>query len=225
MFVDGKYISPDTWYDGDGKPFQPQVHYFVGGATKLYGAALYRLRPGDFGDSGTSTGSLRPGRCPTTTSSRGTPGPSACTRCTATAARTRPRARSEPYPWPRFHEPRIQQIHDGLARAAPPFHAPCGILLDEADRPRSACIRCAWCDGYPCLVHAKSDAEVIAAGPRSAGERHPGHRRRGDKAGDWQLRRPAVAARLPPGSRRHARRPLRASPVASAAHRGLPRHP
>ena len=45
VFVDGKYISPDTWYDADGKPFQPQVHYFVGGATKLYGAALYRLRP------------------------------------------------------------------------------------------------------------------------------------------------------------------------------------
>ena len=25
------------WRDGDGKAFQPQVHYFVGGATKLYG--------------------------------------------------------------------------------------------------------------------------------------------------------------------------------------------
>src|SRR5215468_11345197 len=50
VFVDGKYISADTWYDADGKPFQPQVHYFVGGATKLYGAALYRLRPGDFGE-------------------------------------------------------------------------------------------------------------------------------------------------------------------------------
>ena len=25
VFVDGKYISPDTWYDADGKPFQPQV--------------------------------------------------------------------------------------------------------------------------------------------------------------------------------------------------------
>ena len=46
VFVDGKYISPDTWYDADGKPFQPQVHYFVGGATKMYGAALYRLRAG-----------------------------------------------------------------------------------------------------------------------------------------------------------------------------------
>ena len=45
VFIDGKYISKDTWYDADGKPFQPQVHYYVGGATKLYGAALYRLRP------------------------------------------------------------------------------------------------------------------------------------------------------------------------------------
>src|SRR5664279_2736794 len=43
VFVDGKYISRETWYDSDGKAFQPQVHYYVGGATKLYGAALYRL--------------------------------------------------------------------------------------------------------------------------------------------------------------------------------------
>src|SRR5215471_2598934 len=26
VFVEGRYISKDTWYDGDGKPFQPQVH-------------------------------------------------------------------------------------------------------------------------------------------------------------------------------------------------------
>src|SRR5439155_13875227 len=50
VFVDNKYVSPETWYDERGKPFQPQVHYFVGGATKLYGAALYRLRPQDFGE-------------------------------------------------------------------------------------------------------------------------------------------------------------------------------
>jgi choline dehydrogenase-like flavoprotein len=50
VFVDGKYITRDTWYDADGKPFQPQVHYHVGGATKMYGAALYRLRPADFGE-------------------------------------------------------------------------------------------------------------------------------------------------------------------------------
>src|SRR5437879_3187754 len=50
VFVEGRYISPDTWYDADGKAFQRQVHYFVGGATKMYGAALYRLRPQDFGE-------------------------------------------------------------------------------------------------------------------------------------------------------------------------------
>jgi choline dehydrogenase-like flavoprotein len=50
VFVDNRYVSADTWYDGRGKPFQPQVHYFVGGATKLYGAALYRLRAEDFGE-------------------------------------------------------------------------------------------------------------------------------------------------------------------------------
>ena len=50
VFIDGRYISADTWYDSTGAPFQPQVHYFVGGSTKLYGAALYRLRPEDFGE-------------------------------------------------------------------------------------------------------------------------------------------------------------------------------
>ena len=49
VFADNRYISPETWYLPDGKPFQPQVHYFVGGATKLFGAALYRLRKEDFG--------------------------------------------------------------------------------------------------------------------------------------------------------------------------------
>ena len=50
VFVDNRYVSPDTWYDASGKPFQPGVHYFVGGATKMYGAALYRLRKEDFGE-------------------------------------------------------------------------------------------------------------------------------------------------------------------------------
>ncbi|MGH2539146.1 MAG: GMC oxidoreductase [Actinomycetota bacterium] len=74
---------------------------------------------------------------------------------------------SEQYPWPPVsHEPRIQQLADDLTSAGfTPFHAPCGILLNEADRPRSTCIRCTWCDGYPCLVHAKSDAEVISVRP------------------------------------------------------------
>jgi choline dehydrogenase-like flavoprotein len=38
-------------------------------------------------------------------------------------------------------------------------------MLDEANPPFSACIRCATCDGFPCLVHAKSDADVLGVRP------------------------------------------------------------
>ena len=74
---------------------------------------------------------------------------------------------SAPYPFPAVsHEPRIQQLHDDLARAGyRPFHAPCGVMLNEQNAPFSACIRCKDCDGFPCLVHAKSDAEVLAVRP------------------------------------------------------------
>ena len=77
---------------------------------------------------------------------------------------------SAPYPAPPVsHESRLQEISDALvAKGYHPFNAPCGILLDEADRNRSLCIRCAWCDGYPCMVHAKADAEVIAVRPSMA---------------------------------------------------------
>jgi len=168
VFVDGKYISPDTWYDGDGTPFQPQIHYFVGGATKMYGAALYRLRPADFGELKHLDG-ISPD-WPVTYDDfepwytkaewlyqvHGSHGED------PTEGRW-----SRQYPWPAVsHAPRIQQISDSLAQGGyHPFHAPCGILLNEADRPASTCIRCAWCDGYPCMVHAKADAEVIAVRP------------------------------------------------------------
>ena len=62
VFVQNRYVSADTWYDKDGRSFQPQVHYFVGGATKFYGAALYRLREQDFGELRHHGGTSRRGR-------------------------------------------------------------------------------------------------------------------------------------------------------------------
>jgi choline dehydrogenase-like flavoprotein len=168
VFIDGRYISKDTWYDADGKPFQPQVHYFVGGATKMYGAALYRLRPEDFGEI------------------RHVDGPSPAWPLSYddfepwyTKAEWLYQVRgthgedpteghwSKQYPWPAVsHEPRIKEIADALSDGGyHPFSAPCGVLLDEANRPKSTCIRCNTCDGFPCLVHAKSDAETMAVRP------------------------------------------------------------
>jgi choline dehydrogenase-like flavoprotein len=168
VFVENRYVSPDTWYDERGKPFQPQVHYFVGGATKLYGAALYRLRAEDFGELRHHDG-ISPAwpigyddiepyytlaeRMYQVHGARG-------------EDPTEPHA-SAPYPFPAVsHEPRIQQLSDDLAAAGHhPFHAPCGVMLEEDDMPHSACVRCSTCDGFPCLVHAKSDAEVLGVRP------------------------------------------------------------
>jgi len=168
VFVDNRYVSPDTWYDRDGQAFQPGVHYFVGGATKLYGAALYRLRKEDFGELRHQDGV-----------SPAWPIPYEELEPYYTLAEqhyqvhgargedpTEPPS-SAPYPHPPVsHEPRIQQLSDDLAAVGHhPFHAPCGIMLDESNPPFSTCIRCAQCDGFPCLVHAKSDAEVLGVRP------------------------------------------------------------
>src|SRR2546430_9200322 len=41
-----------------------------------------------------------------------------------------------------------------------PFHLPVGIMLDEQNPRQSACVRCATCDGHPCLVNAKAGMAV-----------------------------------------------------------------
>lgn len=168
VFVENRYISPDTWYDHTGKPFQPQVHYYVGGATKLYGAALYRLRKEDFSElkhyDGISPAwpisyeELEPyyDKAEKMYHVHGLRG----------VDPTEP-PYSAPYPYPPVsHEPRIQKLYDNLKLAGyHPFPAPCAVMLNEQDMAYSKCIRCQTCDGFPCLVHAKADAETVGIRP------------------------------------------------------------
>ncbi|MBS0655837.1 MAG: GMC family oxidoreductase, partial [Verrucomicrobia bacterium] len=74
---------------------------------------------------------------------------------------------SAPYPYPPVsHEPRIQQLYDNLKNAGyHPFPAPCAVMLNEQKPQFSTCIRCQTCDGFPCLVQAKADAETVAVRP------------------------------------------------------------
>ena len=39
VFLDNRYHTRETWQDKDGKDLHPQQAYFVGGQTKVYGAA------------------------------------------------------------------------------------------------------------------------------------------------------------------------------------------
>jgi choline dehydrogenase-like flavoprotein len=171
VFIEERYRATETWHGGDGRAFQPGIHYYVGGNTKVYGAALFRLRKEDFGElrhhGGISPAwpldyeDFEPYYCEAEHlyQVHGEHG----------VDPTEPAA-SEPYAHPPVsHEPAVQKIHDRLREHGyHPFPLPLGILLDERDgRPRydSACVRCDAFDGYPCLVRGKADAQVICVEP------------------------------------------------------------
>lgn len=168
VFVKNRYISPEMWYDNKGKSFQPQAHYFVGGATKLYGAALYRLRKEDFGELKHYDG-ISPAwpisyeefepyytKAEHLYQVHGKHG---------VDPTDPPFSADYAYP-PVSNEPRIQQLYDQLKQAGyHPFPAPCAIMLNESNMPFSTCIRCQTCDGFPCLVDAKADAEIMGVMP------------------------------------------------------------
>src|SRR5262245_45608294 len=48
--IEGRYNTKEVWYDKDGKPLHPHTNYNVGGNTKFYGSALFRMRKEDFGE-------------------------------------------------------------------------------------------------------------------------------------------------------------------------------
>ncbi len=166
--LEGKYVTKETWRDKDDKPLHPHTNYYVGGNTKFYGAALFRLRKEDFGEIKHHAGispawpiayeDLEPyyARAEKMYHVHGETG----------VDPTEP-PRSGPYPHPPIsHEPRIQQLHDHLKSSGyRPFHVPLGVQLNEDDPTASKCIRCESCDGFACMVHAKSDAEVCAVRP------------------------------------------------------------
>ena len=171
VFVEGAYQAKETWYGQDGREFHPGLHYYVGGNSKVYGAALFRMRERDF-DKIQHKDGISPawplkydifepyymeaeelfhvhgqrGEDPTEPPSSG------------------------PFPYPPVsHEPRIQALSDSLrAEGLRPFHLPLGILLDEKNgrpTPTSVCIRCDAFDGFPCLLNGKADAQVMCVDP------------------------------------------------------------
>ena len=171
--VQAKYHTKEVWTDKAGRPLHPHTNYYVGGNTKFYGAALFRLRQADFGEL-RHAGGVSPA-WPITYDELEPYYTEAERLYQVHGERgvdpTDPWA-SAAYPYPAVsHEPRIQRLHDDLAqRGLHPFHVPLGIMLDEERPNASRCIRCDTCDGFPCLVHAKSDAQVVCIEPALA---HP----------------------------------------------------
>lgn len=165
IFDENRYKPQELWQDvNGGQTFKPGVHYFVGGNTKVFGAAFPRLRREDFEalehEGGTSPAwpiryeELEPyyGLAETLYRVHGQTGEDP----------TEP-PRSTQFPFPAVpHEPAIEALYQRLkAQGLHPFSYPMGIDLREGGR----CIRCQTCDGFPCKVLAKSDADVCAVRP------------------------------------------------------------
>ncbi len=166
--LDGKYQTQEKWLDKDGKELHPHTNYYVGGNTKFFGAALFRLRKEDFGEI-KHHGGLSPAWPISYDDMEPYYGEAEAlyhVHGQRNEDPTEPPA-SSPYPQPPVsHEPRIQQLSDDFARLGlRPFHTPLGVMLDEKNPRASKCIRCGTCDGFPCLVYAKADAQVCAVDP------------------------------------------------------------
>ena len=178
VFVDGAYQCTDTWYGAGGETFHPGLHYYVGGNSKVYGSALFRLRERDFGALQHKDG-ISPawplgydvfepyyGQAEALFHVHGLRGEDP----------TEPWS-SAPYAYPPVqHEPRIEELNRVLMdQGLHPFHLPLGIKLDQnpdgSATTYSPCIRCDAFDGFPCAINAKADAQVICVDPTRAA--HP----------------------------------------------------
>lgn len=168
VFKHAKYFNTETWADKDNQDLHPAAGYWVGGNTKFYGGTLFRMREQEF-NAVVHKGGISPEWClnyddfePYYTQAEqlyhvhGQRGLDPVEPWT-----------TGDYPFPEIsHEPRIQAVHDDLKhKGFRPFYLPMAIKLNEAQQFLSECIRCETCDGHPCLMHAKADAEVMTVRP------------------------------------------------------------
>src|SRR5580658_8400566 len=172
VFGKARYQADENWKSADGATFKPGLHYWVGGNSKLYGAALFRLRETDFHGVRHVDGLSREwplkydvfepyyGEAEKLYRVHGVRGEDP----------TEPWA-SAPYPKPPIkHEPRIAELADGLKREGlHPFHMPMGAWIEEDENgviaPDSPCLRCDPFDGYPSLTNGKADAQIVCVDP------------------------------------------------------------
>jgi choline dehydrogenase-like flavoprotein len=163
VFAEQRYRTTETWYDGSGKPFRPGQFYFVGGHTKLYGAAMFRFRERDFEgiehDEGRTVpwpvryADLEPwyGEAERLFGVHGK------------AGKTRPNRRAlRLIPMVPFHMNRSSRMRSS-ACAPSACTVPYAGRRGHASRRHLRALR--TCDAFPCRIGAKGDAETRLLDP------------------------------------------------------------
>ena len=164
VFLDAKYKAKEAWLDKNGKEFHPGIHYCVGGNTKVYGAALLRMRERDFTELKHHGGSspswpisytdLEPyyTQAETLYHVHGERG----------IDPTEPPSEA-PYSYaPLPHESRIQELFNDMQNLGlSPFPLPIGVKMGQTDKGMSPPVLDRF-DGFPDPSESKADAHVIA---------------------------------------------------------------
>jgi len=164
VFDQKRYKPREIWEDAAGQPFQPGVHYFVGGSTKVFGAALQRLRREDFGVIKHEGGSHQHGQSAMMIWSLFMNRQRRSTRCMDNQVKTQLNLHVRV----RFHFLLSHTSHISLiwlsgciSRDYIPMPCQWEWICTQMDAA-SAVRRC---DGFPCQVLAKSDADVCCVRP------------------------------------------------------------
>jgi choline dehydrogenase-like flavoprotein len=168
VFANKRYHNAETWVDGHtGRRFSPGVFYYVGGNTKFFGAMVPRFREADFDNLAHAEGvspawpfpyaELEPwyGKAEALYRAHGD----------SNGDPTEP-SRSQPYPYPAIkHDVALHPLVESLrAMGLHPFSMPAAVDYG----PDHPCILCSTCDGFPCQIDAKRDAEISALRPALA---------------------------------------------------------
>jgi len=165
VFIKGRYTTNEKWLDKEGKAFGPGQHYCVGGNTKFYGAALFRLREKDFQEIRHHGGMSPAWPIPYddlkdyyqeaeelyhVNGLRGSD--------PTEPHETRP-YRHQPLP----HEPRIQELYDDFRELGlKAFPLPIGVKRSDVDDAELVLDRF---DGFPDPSESKGDAHVVGVKP------------------------------------------------------------
>ena len=166
------YMTSEKWYDTTNRAIAPTTGYWVGGNTKLYGAAMFRFREQDFEEV-----KHKGGISPQWSFSYSALEPYYTQAEKLYQVRgQRGRDPNEPpasenYPYAAVqHSPEIESIAKLLQErhSLKPFPLPLAVKINDREPHLSQCIRCNTCEGFPCLLNAKSDSDINCVRPSLA---------------------------------------------------------
>ena len=154
-----RYRSRELWRDENGRSFSPYTHYCVGGNTRFWGSALFRLRREDFQQVEHCDGVSPAWPVDYDTLAPYYDRAERLYHVHGQAGLDPTEPPRGPYPYGAIpHSAQMETVVAALReQGLHPFPLPIGLI-----RPNEpgGCILCATCNSFPCKLRMKGDAQA-----------------------------------------------------------------